>query len=404
MASPKLWLLLLLVVAALAISSCTGVKTSKGWAGPLAYESNVYAFSHKARLVSLNLNGEPTRKTNSSGVPEVDDDNKPVFVTFPPQSADAFRGSSYSTPALSADGSTLILTVRHENQHDSLVIALDRSTLRDLWIIEKYKTPAGKEFKFGRINDELLIANNTVYASSLDHRLYALNASNGTAAWDEPYDAGAELWTTPVLHNDRLYVGDTSGELVSIDPKTGRDEKVIAKVDGAINMSPLIIGDTAYFGTFANKFYAVNLLTGAQKWSTPLVSKNWFWARPVFKDGIVYIAGMDSNLYAMDAATGAEKWRLALPGPVRSGLEIVDNNLILATVNHDDEIGRLLIFDISRRETRAPLLKDQNARNSVIAPLNIKDKTVYFTNINGEYFAYDLSQQKILWDEPYKAK
>lgn len=393
-ATPKLWLLFLLI-AAFALSSCTGVAAAKGWAGPKVQDDSVYAFTKKGRFIKLNASGEPERKLDPNGNPQVDEDGKPIFVQFPPQSSKQLN-ASYST-AVTGPNNSLIITVRLANQRDSAVIALDAVTLRDLWVLEKYRSANGTEFKYGRINDEVLVDGDTVYLSSVDHQIYALDAANGTARWDSPFDAGAEIWAAPVLYNGRLYFGDSSGELASIDPRTGGDQKVITKVEGAINMSPLIENDIAYFGTFGNRFYAVNVTTGAEVWSTPEFDK-WFWARPVLQNGVLYVAAMDRYLYAMDAATGAMKWKYLLTGPVRSAPIILDNMLVVATVNYDDQKGRIHVFDVSDPNSGARFLWDDAARSSVLAPLAAKDKTIYFTNIDGEYFALDIAQRKRLWE------
>lgn len=395
-ANPKLWLLLLILAAAFAVSSCTGVRAAKGWAGPMVHGDSVYAFTNKGRFIRLTANGEPQRRLDANGNPQVDKDGKPLFVQFPPQSSKQLN-ASYST-AVTGPNNSLIMTVRLANQRDTAIIALDAESLRDLWVLEKYRSGNGTEFKYGRINDDVLVEGDTAYVSSLDHMVYAIDAGNGTAKWNQPYDAGDEIWATPAFYNGRLYFGDASGELVSIDPKTGGDAQVITKVEGAISMTPLIVNDIAYFGTFGSQFYAVNVVTKAHVWTAPLTSDKWFWAKPVLQNGVVYVAGMDRFLYAMDAATGATKWKYLLTGPVRTAPMIIDNMLVVATVNYDDEKGRIHVFDVSNADGGARFLWDDAARSSVIAPLTAKDKTVYFTNDKGEYFALDVSQRKKLWE------
>ncbi|MSQ32199.1 MAG: hypothetical protein EXR59_03045 [Dehalococcoidia bacterium] len=389
--SPKLGLLLILLLCAFAASSCTKVKSAQGWAGPIVNNGTLYAFTLKDGLIGLNpQSGNPKPKLNSAGNPEVDDKGRPVYLSFSPKKLDKnISNASYSTP-LFVNETSMLITARLANQRDSQIVKLDPKTFANADLLTTTV--------FGRINDDLLLVSDTIYISSVDHNLYAIDVSNGTPKWSKPYNAGAELWAAPALYKGRLYVGDTSGKLVSLDPKTSGDVQVITEVEGSINMTPLIVNDVAYFGTFGNKMYAVNVVTKDQVWSKPIEADKWFWARPIISDGVLYVAGMDNYLYAINAATGNLKWRYLLTGPARTAPVIVDKTLIVATVNYGNQKGRVHAFDISNPDGGPHFFWDKNARSSVIAPLNVKDKIVYFTNIDGDYFALDVPQRKLLWE------
>ena len=366
------------------------MRSAQGWAAPVVYGDTLYAFTLKDGLIGLNpLDGTSKPKLNTSSNPQVDDKGRIIYLSFLPKKLDkTISSASYSTPVL-INENLMLITARLTNQRESVIIKLDPKTFSNADFLTRTI--------FGRINDDLLVDGDTVYVSSGDHNLYALDAINGTPKWSAPYDAGAELWAAPFLYKGRLYVGDTSGKLVSVDAKSGGDVQAIAKVEGAINMTPLIVNDIAYFGTFGNKFYAVNVATKAQVWVSAELEK-WFWAHPILNNGVLYAAGMDRYLYAIDAATGNVKWRYLLTGPARSAPVIVDTTLIVATVDYKDQKGRVHAFDISNPDGGPRYLWDEAARSSVIAPLTAKDKTVYFTNIDGEYFALDVLQRKRLWE------
>ena len=60
-------------------------------------------------------------------------------------------------------------------------------------------------------------------------------------------------------------------------------------------------------GTFDGRVYALNGLTGVQKWSFPTLDSTWY-APAVGVDGTVYALSYDRHIYAIEGATGSERW------------------------------------------------------------------------------------------------
>ena len=44
-----------------------------------------------------------------------------------------------------------------------------------------------------------VVSSGTVYAASLDHKVYAIDAATGEAKWQHPFEAGAPVRSSPVL-------------------------------------------------------------------------------------------------------------------------------------------------------------------------------------------------------------
>ncbi len=79
------------------------------------------------------------------------------------------------------------------------------------------------------------------------------------------------------------------------------------KTDGAVLSSPVVAGDTVYFGSGDQSIYAVHLLTGTKKWS--FKTDDMIDAPPLVVDGRVYIGSSDFFLYALNAKTGKLEWK-----------------------------------------------------------------------------------------------
>ena len=64
------------------------------------------------------------------------------------------------------------------------------------------------------------------------------------------------VWSGPLLANNRLIVVGSSGELVSLNAKTGEVEKRVELGSPAL-MSPIAVGDTIYVATDAAQLIAL---------------------------------------------------------------------------------------------------------------------------------------------------
>jgi outer membrane protein assembly factor BamB len=69
------------------------------------------------------------------------------------------------------------------------------STNQTLWVF-----PTG-----GKIWSSPIIFNGIVYFGSLDHHIYAVNATDGRKIWD--YTAGNRVYPSPAVYNNAVYIG-----------------------------------------------------------------------------------------------------------------------------------------------------------------------------------------------------
>ena len=105
---------------------------------------------------------------------------------------------------------------------------------------------------------------------------------------------------------------------------------------GAIISTPLVHNDTIFIGSFDRHLYAVDAATGKQVWQFPAgdgedKSDNWFWAEPVVYDNIVYAGCLDNKVYALHADTGAKVAEYDLGSPVSSAPVVIGSSIIFAS-------------------------------------------------------------------------
>ena len=72
------------------------------------------------------------------------------------------------------------------------------------------------------------------------------------------------------------------------------------KINGIplIFSSPVIVYNTAYFGSDDSIFYAIDIITGMEKWK--FKAGSYIWSSPAVNDGIVHFDSWDGYLYAVE--------------------------------------------------------------------------------------------------------
>lgn len=170
-----------------------------------------------------------------------------------------------------------------------------------------------------------------LYYGTRGKHVFALDAATGGQKWFA--DTAGEVWATPALSADTLYVTSLDGSLYALDKTNGREKWRFAAAGSGIAAKPVVSGDAVYVGSFDNKLYSIKTSDGTMNWSVK--ADNWFWATPVVKDGTIYAASLDGKVYAVDAATGAGRWDKPFDAgsAIRSGPVIAGGGLVVASRN-----------------------------------------------------------------------
>jgi outer membrane protein assembly factor BamB len=170
-----------------------------------------------------------------------------------------------------------------------------------------------------------LVSDDTVYVTSLDHFVYALNRADLTLKWKQ--DIGASSAGTPALANGTLYIG-----------------------------------------SFNNKLHALDAATGAEKWSKD--TGNWVWGGPIVKDGVLYFTDLSGMVYALDAQSGGQKWSATPGGVIRASPTVISD-----TVYVGDEAGKLYALNLADGSVRwsQPQTATGKPGQLLAAPLVVND-------------------------------
>ncbi|MCD4706431.1 MAG: PQQ-binding-like beta-propeller repeat protein [Candidatus Sabulitectum sp.] len=247
--------------------------------------------------------------------------------------ATALAGPEGGTPVVS--GNKVYAALRVPYTRDTSVSCFDVATGTQIWS----DTVSGRPACCMSLQNETLFL--ATYSPISASPLYALDANTGSVIWANE-DSPSGYWdSSPVVVDSVIYICGFDGIARGIDSTTGTTlwaEGITAGVH-YIAATPAYAYGELFFADQVSSFHCLDALTGIPVWSTPGVqhgssgiadgivfygegadraygrlvalsceSGDEIWSyqtggteifsSPAITDGVVYIAGMDSNLYA----------------------------------------------------------------------------------------------------------
>ena len=185
-----------------------------------------------------------------------------------------------------------------------------------------FDAASGKRRWRARVTSEVLsipvVRAGKVVVRTIDGRVAAFDARSGKRSWlyirREPL-LSLRGTSSPVVAGDTVLNGFDNGMLVAMKIGDGKPvwEKRIALPTGRselqrlvdIDADPVIMGDTAYVGTYQGKVAAVVIETGELVWTRKIST----YAGLAADSRRIFITDEDSEIWALDRRNGASMWR-----------------------------------------------------------------------------------------------
>src|SRR5687768_4174913 len=189
-----------------------------------------------------------------------------------------------------------------------------------------------------------------MFIGSCAGNFYAINKSTGQVQWS--YDIRKDgkqqsFHGNPLVTNDLILIGTDR----SCDPEGVGHVYAFERDSGTVRWKYrstsvptdiVQLGSNVYFGSFHDKWSAVNLHTGGLNWSfsTDALNKDCDPPKaPVTDENRLFIAGLDGVIYSLDASTGRVIWKRKLAAAPSTSLVFRDKTLYVGTT--DRRIYRL---------------------------------------------------------------
>jgi outer membrane protein assembly factor BamB len=372
--SVKLVLLLLMVVLLVAFGGLTGLGCIRGmqavgWSGGAIVDNTLFVGSNEGKLVAISLADGSRRWSDELKM----SGQGGGFGCAAPTAGGGCGGRTtgvaiYGTPAV-AGGLVYIAG------YNGKIYAFDTDNLKIIeWIYPL-------EGNLQPIVGGTAVAQGIVYIGAAEEdnwKLYALDATNGSEIWRFE-EARDKIWSTPVVSGETVYFGSFDHKIYALDAESGNKLWEL-ETEGAIAATPLVYNGTVYIGSFDRHIYAVDAAGGNLKWQ--FMGENWFWATPVVYEGVVYAPCLDGRVYVLDAENGLKLDGYDLESPISSSPVMVGGTIVLAS-----QKGVIYAIDTSSGQKRQLV----NIGTEVYGPLSANEGIVYIHTQDLKVHAVDAS-------------
>jgi outer membrane protein assembly factor BamB len=139
----------------------------------------------------------------------------------------------------------------------------------------------------------------------------ALSMKTGRIVWTHQLSSGSE--SSPLVWGNSVYFGDQSGTVYSLNARTGHVNWTY-QASGPVKGGPALDDGIVYFADYAGRVYAVNAATGKQVWAVSTsgadlgFGSGTFYSTPAVAFGRVYLGNTDGYVYSFAEKTGQVAW------------------------------------------------------------------------------------------------
>jgi outer membrane protein assembly factor BamB len=152
-----------------------------------------------------------------------------------------------------------------------------------------------------------------------DGEVAALSMLSGKILWTFPVSSGSE--SSPMIVGNSVYFGDQAGTFYSLNVRTGRENWSFS-TGGSIKGGADYYDGNLYFGNYAGQFYAVTAKSGREVWGDSPGGQ--FYSTPAVGYGHVYVGNKNGDAYAFDLRSGALAWSAGTGDDIYGGPAVAD--------------------------------------------------------------------------------
>lgn len=250
-----------------------------------------------------------------------------------------------------------------------------------------------------------------------DWDLYAFHADSGERLWSfhptEGYGPGNFLGQQA---GGLVFSGSPSGRLYAIDLKTGAQrwraavntEIMTSVFEPATDGRLVVAGFTVFSGPDRGGVVAVDAATGRERWRfhfpepSDAVRSTYRSGGPVLTADLAFVADGDGRVWALDLLTGAVRWTVPpLSGPIDGIITSTVQDMRSLAVTRDRLIiGSLTGYVVGiALDTREEVWRVANGWLGSVAldDFTVADGVVYVPHVSGFLVAIDATTGEVLW-------
>ena len=233
--------------------------------------------------------------------------------------------------------------------------------------------------------DQAIVAHETLLLVAAGEMIHALDARDGRVLWEVPSATatapllvqggwviaasagqlaafreidGAKVWshdsppqhTRPTIEGDNLYLPLDEGRLVALDLKTGAERWTVFPAKGALS-EVLAYPDRVIVGAWNKWLYAYDADDGDIDWK--FLIGTVLRGRPAADDTHVFITGIDNMVRAFNRTTGKLEWHV--PVPYRPTAPVIVGSAVMIP----GVAAQILAFDLAKGKPAGQIKLEQ---------------------------------------------
>jgi outer membrane protein assembly factor BamB/tRNA A-37 threonylcarbamoyl transferase component Bud32 len=133
-----------------------------------------------------------------------------------------------------------------------------------------------------------------LFFTSMDSTLYALDARTGWAIWRYRMEKGSV--SSPIVLNDRVFMGSADGNIYCINKNNGRLNWSY-QTDAQVSGSPITDNDRVFIGDAEGAIYCLDVEDGNLFWK--FQTQGHITGRPALENGVLVFGSADQHVYAI---------------------------------------------------------------------------------------------------------
>jgi len=236
------------------------------------------------------------------------------------QPGEVIPGENVPSGLAFADGTLYVTT------QEGMLYALDAATGKERWRFDTGSTGSKR-----RVTSAPAVAGRTVLFGADDNFVRALSVADGSLLWR--FETKAQVFSRPAVDASTAYVASADGNLYALSLTDG-SLKWQYSVGEAMHASPHVAGNVVYVGARDARLHAVSTATGKALSLWTFLTAGNVESIPVTSDGKVYFGSDDSRLYALSRQNGALSWYYSTGDAVYATPLLADGVVYVASMGH----------------------------------------------------------------------
>ena len=232
-------------------------------------------------------------------------------------------------------------------------------------------------------------------AGPFDSHVAAIDLDTQEPVWDAPVQLDAVSRTGVTVDGDTAYLGDNTGTVVAIDVATGA-VRWTADAGGFLTTA-LAVSDGSVVATVQgdrtsrSHVVAFDAADGSRSWDREMSGEALFASAPAISGGTIVVGFSDRTVRAFDASDGTERWSTRLNRPMFfTGAPAFAPDAVVVA----DAFGQVYRLDPDTGERMWDFAVNEPVTKS---PVVVAGATVLVATSVGRLVAIDLDSGLLVW-------